>query len=71
LIEGNKRDDTSIRSLQPAKLEKGELLMYKVYKNNYFTVVKEFDTLEEARAFAAKMNRLAMHLLLDEVYFTL
>lgn len=52
-------------------LGKGELLMYKVYKNNYFTVVNSFTTLEEARAYAAKMNKLAMHLLLDEVYFTL
>jgi hypothetical protein len=52
-------------------LEKGELLMYKVYKNNYFIVVKEFNTLEEAKVFAAKMNRVATHLLLDEVYFTL
>lgn len=44
--------------------------MFKVFKNNIFTVVKEFTTVEEAKEYAVKLNRLAVALGEEDIYFT-
>lgn len=44
--------------------------MFKVFKNNIFTVVKVFATVEEAKEYAAKLNRLTAVSAGEDIYFT-